>query len=53
LETITEYSPTGTEIAITLGVWSAGLLILTLLYQIFIAVRSELHVTGDTFDMKR
>jgi molybdopterin-containing oxidoreductase family membrane subunit len=34
-----EYTPTGPEIAITLGVWAIGLLILTLLYRIFIAVR--------------
>jgi Ni/Fe-hydrogenase subunit HybB-like protein len=41
LEKITEYVPTGPEIAITLGVWAGGFLILTLLYRIFIAVRSE------------
>ncbi|PKN53501.1 MAG: menaquinol oxidoreductase [Deltaproteobacteria bacterium HGW-Deltaproteobacteria-13] len=40
LEQITEYFPTGTEIAITLGVWAVGFLILTLFYQIFVAVRS-------------
>jgi len=38
LETITEYVPTGTEIAITLGIWAVGFLILTILYKIFIAV---------------
>ncbi|MFA5321092.1 MAG: NrfD/PsrC family molybdoenzyme membrane anchor subunit [Smithella sp.] len=42
METITEYFPTGTEVGITLGVWALGLLILTLFYQIFIAVRSGL-----------
>jgi len=42
LSTITEYIPTGTEIAITLGVWATGLLILTLLYKIFISVRSDI-----------
>jgi Ni/Fe-hydrogenase subunit HybB-like protein len=41
LETITEYVPTGPEIAIVLGVWAFGFLILTLLYRIFIAVRLE------------
>jgi len=41
LETITEYNPTGPEIAITLGIWALGLLILTLLYRIFIAVRKD------------
>ena len=45
LETITEYIPTGTEIAITLGVWAIGFLILTLLYRIFVAVRSD--IDGD------
>jgi molybdopterin-containing oxidoreductase family membrane subunit len=40
LETITEYVPTGTEIAITLGVWAVGFLLLTLLYKIFVSVRS-------------
>lgn len=42
LSTITEYIPTGTEIAITLGVWATGLLILTLLYKIFISVQSDI-----------
>ena len=40
LETITEYVPTGTEIAITLGVWAVGFLLLTLLYKIFVNVLS-------------
>lgn len=47
LETITEYVPTGTEIAITLGVWAIGFLILTLFYQIFVAVRSGMDGTSD------
>lgn len=38
LETITEYQPTGPEIAITLGVWATGFLILTLFYRIFTTV---------------
>ena len=41
LETITEYVPTGPEIAITLGVWAAGFLILTIFYRIFVAVREN------------
>ena len=45
LETITEYIPTGTEIAITLGIWAIGFLILTLLCRIFVAVRSD--IDGD------
>ena len=41
LEAITEYMPTLPEIAITLGVWAAGFLILTVLYRIFLAIRGE------------
>lgn len=40
LETITEYVPTGPEIAIVLGVWACGFLILTIFYRIFVAVRN-------------
>jgi molybdopterin-containing oxidoreductase family membrane subunit len=39
LEAMTEYHPTGPEIAITLGVWAVGFLILTAFYKIFTAVR--------------
>ncbi len=45
LEKITEYVPTGPEIAITLGVWAGGFLILTLLYRIFVAVRKDVVET--------
>ena len=38
LEKITRYTPTGPEIAITLGVWALGFLIITALYKIFISV---------------
>ena len=41
LEAVTEYNPTGPEIAITLGVWAAGFLILTLFYRIFTTVHFE------------
>jgi molybdopterin-containing oxidoreductase family membrane subunit len=41
LEKITRYTPTGPEIAITLGVWALGFLIITALYKIFISVRQE------------
>jgi molybdopterin-containing oxidoreductase family membrane subunit len=44
LEAITEYVPTGPEIAIALGIWAVGFLILTLLYRIFVAVRSDSNV---------
>jgi molybdopterin-containing oxidoreductase family membrane subunit len=47
LETITEYVPTGTEIAITLGIWAVGFLILTILYRIFVIVRSDIDSTND------
>ncbi|HET6488552.1 MAG TPA: NrfD/PsrC family molybdoenzyme membrane anchor subunit [Syntrophales bacterium] len=38
LEKITRYTPTGPEIAITLGVWALGFLIITALYKIFLSV---------------
>ena len=41
LEKITEYYPTGPEAAITIGVWAMGLLILTVLYKIAVAVKAE------------
>ncbi|MDD5167274.1 MAG: polysulfide reductase NrfD [Syntrophales bacterium] len=47
LAAITEYVPTAPEIAITLGVWAGGFLILTLLYRIFVAVRLDI---GDPHD---
>jgi len=40
LEAITDYIPTGPEIAITVGVWTLGLLLITVFYRIFVAVRS-------------
>ncbi len=46
LEKITEYVPTGPEIAITLGIWAIGFLILTLLYRIFVAVRNDIDGTN-------
>jgi molybdopterin-containing oxidoreductase family membrane subunit len=41
LETVTGYTPTGPELAITLGVWALGLLLITLLYKIFISVNDQ------------
>jgi molybdopterin-containing oxidoreductase family membrane subunit len=35
------YIPTGPEIAITLGVWAAGFLVLTLFYRLFVSVRAQ------------
>ena len=46
LETITEYVPTGAEIAITLGIWAIGLFILTILYRIFVVVRRDIDGTN-------
>jgi molybdopterin-containing oxidoreductase family membrane subunit len=41
LEKVVDYVPTGPEIVITLGVWALGLLLVTLFYRIFVAVRTE------------
>ena len=42
LEKITEYFPTGPEVAITVGVWALGLLLLTVLYKVAIDVKEEM-----------
>ena len=39
LERIPVYAPTAPEIAITVGVWALGLLLITLFYKIFLSVR--------------
>ncbi len=36
---ITRYTPTGPEVAIAIGIWAMGFLIITVLYKIFISVR--------------
>ena len=41
LEIITDYTPTGPEVAITTGIWALGLLIITIFYKIFVSVRNE------------
>jgi Ni/Fe-hydrogenase subunit HybB-like protein len=41
LEKITEYFPTRPEVAITVGVWALGLLILTVLYKMALGVKEE------------
>jgi len=43
LEKITEYFPTGPEVAITLGVWAMGLLILTVLFKVALGVKEEME----------
>ncbi|HBG92329.1 MAG: menaquinol oxidoreductase [Nitrospirae bacterium GWF2_44_13] len=40
-EKVTEYWPTMPETLITIGVWAAGFLVLTILYKIAITVREE------------
>ncbi|MDP2167133.1 MAG: NrfD/PsrC family molybdoenzyme membrane anchor subunit [Thermodesulfovibrionales bacterium] len=40
-EKVVEYSPTAPEVAITLGVWALGFLILTGLYKIAISIKEE------------
>ncbi|MBV5328772.1 MAG: polysulfide reductase NrfD [Chlorobium sp.] len=40
LEEIVEYSPTVTEIAITLGIWAIGTLLLTVLLKVAVAVKT-------------
>ena len=42
---VTEYTPTGPEILITLGVYGIGFLILTLLYKIVVNVRERIEQT--------
>ncbi|PID76568.1 MAG: menaquinol oxidoreductase [Deltaproteobacteria bacterium] len=44
LHQVVEYYPTFNEIAIALGIWSTGALIVTLLYKIAIKVDQEVHV---------
>ena len=39
-EEITEYSPTIPEVLITLGVWSTGFLIITVLYKIAVSIKT-------------
>lgn len=41
LDKITEYSPTGTEIMITVGIWALGALILSILYRVAVSVRLQ------------
>jgi molybdopterin-containing oxidoreductase family membrane subunit len=41
LEMITDYTPTGPEVAITIGIWALGLLMITMFYKIFVSVRTE------------
>ena len=42
LEKITEYVPTIPELAITVGVWATGFLVLTILYKVAVSVKEEI-----------
>jgi molybdopterin-containing oxidoreductase family membrane subunit len=42
---ITEYRPTAPEIAITVGVYAVGFLVLTMLYKMVVSIRERLEVT--------
>lgn len=44
---VTEYWPTLPETMITIGVWSIGFLVLTVLYKVAISVREELGTTAS------
>jgi molybdopterin-containing oxidoreductase family membrane subunit len=41
---VVRYTPTGPEVAIAIGIWAMGLLIITVLYKIFISVRKEVEL---------
>jgi len=41
LHHVNEYMPTIPEIVITLGIWCAGFLVLTILYKIVVSVKEE------------
>jgi molybdopterin-containing oxidoreductase family membrane subunit len=43
LERVDEYAPTGTELAIAVGVYAVGALIVTVLYKIAAGVREEME----------
>jgi molybdopterin-containing oxidoreductase family membrane subunit len=47
--TVTEYWPTIPETLITLGVWSIGFLVLTILYKVTISVREELGTAKSEY----
>jgi molybdopterin-containing oxidoreductase family membrane subunit len=42
LHEVTEYAPTGLELMITIGVYAAGLFILSVLYKVAIGVKEEI-----------
>ena len=48
LEAIPDYTPTGPEMAISVGVWALGLLLVTMFYKIFVSVRKGQTIGGST-----
>ena len=42
-ERVTRYTPTGIEVMITLGIYSAGAFVLTLFYRIVVSVKREVE----------
>lgn len=44
LEHVVEYAPTTTEIGVTIGVYSIGFLVLTILYKVVVTVRERLEI---------
>ncbi len=44
LNMVREYVPTGPELMITLGVWAAGFLILTVLYKIAVSIKEQVEL---------
>ncbi|HHX51470.1 MAG TPA: polysulfide reductase NrfD, partial [Clostridia bacterium] len=42
LDTVVEYAPTAPEMAITVGIWAIGFLIITVLYKMAIGVKEEI-----------
>jgi len=45
---LTRYTPTGPEMAIAVGIWAMGFLIITVLYKIFLSVREAAELDYDT-----
>jgi Ni/Fe-hydrogenase subunit HybB-like protein len=43
LHTVVEYAPTAPELAITVGIWAIGFLIITVLYKMAIGVKEEIE----------
>ena len=43
LHHVNEYIPTGPEIAITIGVYATGFLVLTVLFKMAVSIKEELH----------